>query len=138
MDMFEEASRLKLRFDSGKGGLLSSEDLWDLPLEDEKNRDIVCLDKIAMNIHALLQKTEGQVSFVPTRKAKTSAAGRLQLMLDILKRVIEVKAQERDEREKQQERAALKQTLLGIIANKKRSALENETIEDLEKRLAAL
>lgn len=138
MDIFETASRLKLRFDTGKGGLISADDLWDLPLEDGKGRDIVCLDKIAMNVHALLQKTEGQVSFVPSRRTKVSAAGHLQLMLDVLKRVIEVKVEERDEQEKTRERAALKQTLLGIIANKKRTALENETIEDLEKRLAAL
>ena len=36
--MFQKASRLKLRFDSPKG-LLSVEDLWDLPLTSAGNRD---------------------------------------------------------------------------------------------------
>lgn len=63
MEQFVKASRLALRFDTPKG-LLTTEDLWNLPLTSHAPGK-PNLDDIAVGLHNKLQ-TKNTVSFVNT------------------------------------------------------------------------
>ena len=77
--MFEKAVRLKLRFDSPQG-LMSAEDLWDLPLTSSRPNK-ANLNDIAKEVSREL-KASGEEDFVnPTSKADET----LQLKLEIVK-----------------------------------------------------
>ena len=54
--MFEKASRMKLRFNTQRG-VLSVEDLWDLPL--------IQLDNIAIALNKKLQESKTEASSKP-------------------------------------------------------------------------
>ena len=60
--MFEKASRMKLRFNTQRG-VLSVEDLWDLPL--------IQLDNIAIALNKKLQESKTE-SFIKTRTKNTT------------------------------------------------------------------
>ena len=83
MSNFEKASRLKLRFSTNKGEL-SVEDLWDLSLES--------LDTIAKAVNKKL-KDESEESFIGKKSSNNAV---LELKMDILKEVIEVKLKEKE------------------------------------------
>jgi hypothetical protein len=86
--MFEDAIRQKIRFDSPKG-LLTAEDLWDLPLQSTVSGK-ANLDDIARALHKQL-KNGDDVSFVSTA---TKSDPTVQLKFDIVKYVIEQKMKE--------------------------------------------
>ena len=125
MSIFEKASRLQLRFASTKGSL-SVEDLWGLSLES--------LDTLAKAVNKQI-KAEEEDSFIGK---KSSANSTLDLKLDILKRVIEVKIIERDA---QIDRAAKNAKLSQLKAlalhktNEKLSSLSEEEINKMIKEL---
>jgi hypothetical protein len=123
--MFEKASRIKLRFDTNKG-VISVEDLWDLPLS---NRGL-CLDRIAKDLHLRL-KNDDVVSFVH----KTVNAGKSldQLRFEIVKHIIDVRLTERDAAKAAADRSARKQRLLEIIADKEDDQLRDSSLDDLKK-----
>lgn len=130
--MFEQATRAKLRFESPKG-LLSVEDLWDLPLQTTRP-NTASLDNIAIALNRELKDT-ATVSFVDDApKANTD----LQLRFDIVKHIIDVRKAENAAALAQRERAATKQRILEIINRKQDQALENATIEELQEKLATL
>jgi hypothetical protein len=122
--MFEEASRRKLRFES-PFGRLSVEDIWDLPLDT--------LDSIAVGLY---QKTQNEnISFVkPEQKTDVD----LQLRFDIVRRIIEVKLQERTEAEEKILAAQKKQRLLAILARKEDAELESSSTEELRRMINEL
>ena len=121
MSIFEKASSLQLRFASTKGSL-SVEDLWGLSLES--------LDTLAKAVNKQI-KAEEEDSFIGK---KSSANSTLDLKLDILKRVIEVKIIERDA---QVDRAAKNAKLSQLKAlalhkaNEKLSSLSEEEINKM-------
>ena len=123
MNIFERASRGKLRFQLGKGQA-STEDLWDLSLES--------LDKLAISINKTL-KEQSQESFLSNKK--NNASDLVQLKLDIVKHVITSKeaanqaAQTRIANEKQ--RARIRE----ILGQKEDEALMNKSPEELQKML---
>ena len=84
MDIFERASRLKLRFETSKGQL-SAEDLWDLPLTSARGQ--ACLNGIAIDLHGRL-KDEPIFFFVG---AAPAADPTLQLRFDVVKHVIDAR-----------------------------------------------
>jgi hypothetical protein len=128
--MFEKAARLKLRFDTGVG-LVTAEDLWDLPLTSIRQ---VNLDDLARVLHRQIKDAETE-SFV----TKTSSAGeKLQLRFDIVKRVIDVKLAEREEAATRAANQEKKQRLLELIAKKKDGQLADMPVEELEAMAAAL
>ena len=87
MKMFEEASRMKLRFDTPRGRL-TTEHIWDLPLLGGD----VCLDEIAKGLHREL-KTNSEESFViPTAKPNVEN----ELKFEIVKHIISVRLQEQE------------------------------------------
>lgn len=128
MSIFEKVSRLKIRFNTSKG-LLTTEDLWDLPL-----RGPCSLDAIAVGLDRQL-KEAGTVSFVDKAKIADEKA---QLAFDIVKRVIEVRLEEADAAKQAKAKRELRQKLLQIKAEKQEGDLREKSMEDLDKMLAEL
>ncbi len=130
-ELFMKASRDKLRFASG-AGVLTAEDLWDLPLTSARGAN---LDDIAKALNKALKDADGEVSFVkPAVKTTTE----LQAKFDIVKHVIEVKMAERDARKAAEDKAATKQKIMAKIAEKKDQALDGMSTEELEAMLGTL
>lgn len=131
MNIFEQASRLKLRFSTNRGDL-TVEQLWDLPLQSKTQFD---LDSVAKSVYQDL-KGRAEESFVAA--STDPMKGRLELMLEILKHIIQAKQDENaakvNKARVEQERARIAE----IIDKKQDAALENETVEQLQARLAAL
>jgi hypothetical protein len=125
MSHFEEASRLKLRFSTNRGEL-STEDLWELSLES--------LDTIAKATNKLI-KADSEESFIGK---KSTATTQLDLKLDILKRVIEVRLQERDARAARADKNAKLAQLRDIAMNKANEKLISMSEEDINKMISEL
>ncbi len=126
---FEKASQRKLRFDTARGRL-SVEDLWDLPL---KGADI-SLDALAIALHQQI-RSEDEVSFVDDPPEPNEE---LRLRFAVIKRVIEVRLEEKKAAEAAEEKRQLKQQILGIIKDKENEDLKEASIEELQARLEDL
>ena len=122
--MFEKASRLKLRFDTVQG-LVSVEDLWDIPLVNHRGK--ANLDDIAKYLYKQLKDSDTE-SFVvkATKKDET-----LQLKFDLVKHVIEVRLAENEAAALLQTNKEKKQKLLMLIAQKENEALSGTSLEEL-------
>lgn len=131
MNIFEQATRQKFRFESIKGEL-TVEQLWDMPLTSKNGFD---LDTVAKEVNRDL-KACSEESFVNTNH--NPAVGRLEAKLEVVKHVIAVKLAESDERAKAADRKAEKERLLEILHQKKDQDLLGLSREELEKRIAAL
>lgn len=125
MNIFEQASRLKLRFQTTKG-FLSVEDLWELSLTS--------LDIVAKAVNKKI-KDESEESFILVR---SKASIELVLSLDILKHIIGVKLQEVDEKKNRVEKAAQLSLLKELQTNKKLQELQSLTSQQIAERIAAL
>ena len=130
-NIFEQASRRKLRFDTPKGAI-TAEDLWDLSLTSTTGK--ANLDDIARNLHRQL-KNGDDVSFVHKERKSDET---VQLKFDIVKYVIDVKLAEADEASKARVNAEKKQQLLALIANKENQQLADMPLEDLRKMVESL
>ena len=127
--MFEEASRLKLRFDSPKGNLMV-EDLWDLPLSGNGPN----LDKIAIGLSRQLKEENTESFIVTSKKANTT----LQLKFDVVKHIIDVRLAENEAAKVKAETRAKKERILAIIDRKQNEVLEGTSMEELQKMVAGL
>lgn len=132
MNIFETASRQKLRFETSKG-LLSLEDLWDLPLTSATGK--VCLDGIALDLHQQLKSTSDVVSFVDETAATNPV---LQLRFDLVKHVIDQRKKENADAAAAKTRAETKQKLLAALSKKQENAIDAMSEEDLLKKLSEL
>jgi hypothetical protein len=134
--MFEQASRLKLRF-STPVGLISVEDLWDLPLTSKVGRAHTIighnLDDLARDLSKRVAETEE--SFVEKPASKDIETN---LRFEIVKRVIEVRLEERDKAKAALAKKAKKQKILEILASKEDNAMQDMSEEDLKKMLEEL
>lgn len=117
-NLFETASRLKLRFQYK--GLLTTEDLWDLSLNE--------LDSIfiGLNREAKASKDESLLD------NKTNEDKILDIKIDIIKYIVKVKLEENKYRLEQQQTKEKLQNILNIIDNKKNAEIENLSVEELE------
>lgn len=130
--MFDIATRKKLRFDTAKG-LLTVEDLWDLPLTSATGK--TNLDSIALDLHRELKGVADVQSFVDeTAKADTI----VQLRFDIVKHIIDVRKKENKDALQARERAETKQRLLAALERKQGEAIDALSEEELRKRIAEL
>lgn len=127
--MFEKAARQKLRFETSKG-LLTIEDLWDLPLSGNG----VNLDRIAIGLSKQL-KEETTESFVVKAK-RTSEV--LQLKFDIVKHIIDVRLAEAEEAKAKAETKDKKDRLLTLIAKKQDEQLEGKSLDELKAMVETL
>lgn len=122
--MFETASRLKLRFSSAVG-LISVEDLWDLPLTSTNRAN---LDAIAIALDAELKATSG-VSFVSPSSKDTKE---LQLKFDIVKHIIDRKIAENAAKVLAKSKAQQVAKIKDLIAEKEDEALKNLSADELK------
>lgn len=125
MDIFEKATRVKLRWLTAKGSL-SVEDLWDLKLTD--------LDLLARAANRIL-KEETEESFI---SKKTTNNSELELSLDVLKRIIEVKLKEQEDKKVKAQRAEELATLKALLADKRQDELKSLSSEEIQKRIEEL
>lgn len=132
-DIFEKASRRKMRFDTA-AGQLTAEDLWDMPLSTRSSRPTANLDDLARALHKQL-KAGDDVSFVHKDRKSDD---RVQLAFDIVKHVIDVRLAEVEAAEQREAKAQKKQFLLGILADKQGEAYKAMSPEDLQKAIAEL
>lgn len=130
--MFEQASRMRLRFNSNKGDL-SVEDLWDLPLTVTERQRGTSLDIIARTVSSELKSSEEESFVVISAVSVTNST--LQLKLDILKHIIAVKLEEKKTAANDTAKRLQKQKILAIIAQKKDDALLNLSEDGLQKLL---
>lgn len=128
VNIFEKASRLKLRFASGRGQL-TVEDLWDVGL----TRGAVNLNDLAKEITRQLKNTEEEGLV----KVTNSVNAELELKLAVLKHVFDVRQAEADKKAQAQENAATRQKLAELIARKQDQELEGKSVEELQAMLEA-
>lgn len=127
-NIFEQASRLKLRFETTKG-LLSVEDLWQLSLQS--------LDTIAKAVNRKLKEV-AEESFIPTPIRTNSASAELQLKLDLLKHVITTLDAETKAKLARSKRQADLAQLRQLAAAKTNEALASQSLEDILKKISEL
>ncbi len=132
MEMFAFATKKKIRFETSKG-LLSVEELWDLPLTSDNGRPN--LDDIAKGIYKAMKEGE-EVSFVKSNAASNAAFNVLKTKFDIVKYIIDVKLAEAEAAKKAKEIKARNQRILGLIAQKEDEALASKSKEELLAMLA--
>lgn len=132
MNNFELASRKKFRFPS-VAGMLSVEDLWDLPLTTKNGR--ASLDDVAKSLYHEIKQSAEVVSFVTD---SVNDNPNLQAAFEIVKHVIEVRKEEKKAADQAKERADKRQRIMELIAKKQDQALEGQSLEDLQKMVEAL
>ena len=123
-DLFQQASRLKLRFNSPKG-MLTIEDLWDLPLTSAANK--ANLDDVARDLHRIL-KDDSEVSFVTPNKSVNTTS---QLAFEVVKQIIAVRVEENAKALVAKANAEKKQQLLALIAQKETEELGGRSLDEL-------
>ncbi|HPR92139.1 MAG TPA: hypothetical protein PLR64_02720 [Candidatus Dojkabacteria bacterium] len=118
--MFEKATRLALRFPFK--GLCTVEDLWNLSVED--------LDSIYKTLNAKVRMVKEE-SLLQTKSKEDDI---LDLQIDIIKHIVTVKIKEAADRKAALEKLSQRKKILGIMASKQDAALENLSIEELQKK----
>ena len=129
-NMFERATRAKLRFESSKGPI-SVEQVWDAPLT---SRNGFSLDEIAKQAKRELDAISEE-SFVQQVSPLKNVAV---LKLEVVKHIIAVKLAEKESSDKRAERAELRKQLLQALAEKQTDEIKNMSVEDIQKRLTEL
>lgn len=122
------AVRKKFRYKVPQG-LISTEDLFDLPLSSNKGQ--ANLDSIAVDLHDQLNKSSVK-SFVDT---KTESNADLQIQFDVVLEVIEYKKKIADAAEKALATRNQNQRILELIKQKEDGALSEKSIEELKAML---
>lgn len=120
-NMFEIATRNKFRFPFK--GMINIEDLWDLSVEN--------LDKVFKCLNAEMKKTKEE-SLLSTKSKDDEV---LEMKIDIVKYIVEVKQKEKEEREKMFLNKERNKKIMSIIAAKKDEELKNMSVEELQKLL---
>lgn len=131
MNIFEQATRQKIRFETGRGEI-SVEQLWDVSLQSRNEFD---LDTIAKTINRQL-KSVGEESFVSSKVNHYKTL--LELKLEIVKYIIAVKLSEVEQSKERIARQEEKEKLMEILQNKEDLALHNLSPEELRKRIEQL
>ena len=124
MNLFEIATKNKFRYPYK--GMVSTEDLWDLRLEQ--------LDSVFKTLNTQLKDSaEESLLHVESKESKT-----LTMQIDIVKHIVEVKLAEKQARLDAAEKKQQKQRIMEIMADKKDAALKDMSIEELQKALDSL
>lgn len=123
-DMFEKAVKGKYRFPYK--GQIAVEDLYDLPLGS--------LDTVFKTLNAEVKKTDEE-SLLQTKSAEDDI---LATKIEIVKYIFNEKLEEKKNQKEAAERKEKKQKIMQIIATKQDEALQNASVEDLQKMLDEL
>lgn len=121
MDMFAMATKMKYRFPFR--GMISVEDLWDLPLSQ--------LDIVFKNLNKDVKQSQ-EDSLMSTPNAEDTE---LMTKIEIVKFVFDAKRAESEARKAAAENAAKRQRILEVLAQKQDTALQNMSEEELLKAL---
>ena len=127
--MFEQATRLKLRFETAKGAL-TVEDLWDLPLTSTSKPN---LNDLAKGLSRYLRENEEDFVGVAS-KADTAA----QLKFSIVKHIIGVRLAEDEAAKAASDRRETKNRIMALIAEKQDENLRGKSLEELQAMVATL
>lgn len=128
INLFEVASRKKFRFETRRGEV-TVEQLWEVPMTG-----IDSIDTIAIKLNSDLQQSSVKSFVHDSTPADTETTQKLELV----KYVIAVRKAEAKARTEKAEKAAERKQLREAIAEQKKKELLSGSVEDLEKRLAAL
>lgn len=120
-ELFVHATRNKFRFNSSVG-LLSVEDLWDLPLTAGNKAN---LDAIAVELNRTLKGSEE--SFVSQSKRNTQ----VEQKLEIVKYVIEQKMADAASAVEAKNRAEQRSMIRDLITQKEQDGLKALSIDEL-------
>ena len=123
-NMFEKAVKGKDRFPYK--GQIAVEDLYDLPLGS--------LDTVFKTLNAEVKKTDEE-SLLQTKSAEDDI---LTTKIEIVKYIFNEKLEEKKNQQEAAERKEKKQKIMQIIATKQDEALQNASVEDLQKMLDEL
>lgn len=132
MNIFEYATRNKLRFQSSQG-LLTVEQLWELPLTTRSNNK-TSLDLVARAIYNQV-KEQGEISFVDP---KSTADKSLEISLEIVKYIISVRQSEAQAAEQATIKSQKAAKLRDAIARAEDKSLESKSLDELKAELAEL
>lgn len=124
-NMFENATRNKIRFDSGKG-LIGVEDLWDLPVKK--------LDLIYQELDEKLERTNRR-SLLEVKSAEDEA---FETQMEIVKHIVRVKQAEAKAKLDEKEKSEKKQRIMEILKNKQDESLQNLSEDKLKEMLEKL
>lgn len=122
MDNFKLASQQKLRFQTNRGSL-STEQLWDLSLED--------LDILAVHLE-VQHKESGKKSFLVKKSEKDKIA---KLRFDVALDVLTTKVEEAQVLAEAQEIKKHNEKIITLISEKQDESLKGKSIRELEKML---
>lgn len=125
MNIFEAASKRKLRFQMAKGPI-SVEELWDLSLTS--------LDNLAKTVNRSIKDSQEESFLTP----KSQGDSEQELRLEILKHIIQSKQAAAEASRLRTEKMARLETLKGVLASKQMDALAQKSLEDLQKEVAEL
>ena len=124
-NLFELATRERYRFPWH--GLISVEDLWQLPQEE--------LNNIYKQLMDSKRKTEVDSLMVDKTKESSQA---LDNCIDIVKYIFQYKEDQKNEAIKAKEKAEKKQRILELMAKKQDEAMAEKSVEELEAMLEEL
>jgi hypothetical protein len=128
ISIFEQASRLQLRFVTSKGHV-STEELWDLNLQS--------LDTIAKAVNRELKSSQEE-SFIGTPTTANKATKQQELRLSILKHVIAVKQEEEAASKSRAAKRAQLATLKQLAEHKAGQAMEAKSLEEINAMITEL
>ena len=131
MDIYKQACANKVRFKT-TNGLISTEDLFDLPLTSKNGMN---LDVVAKTVYEAL-KSEESVSFV--EKSSNPRKESLELAMEIVKDVIRIKQEEAAAKADLASKAAKRDQLLRALSTKQEQELANMPVEKLQEELNKL
>lgn len=128
---FEYATRHKLRFESSRG-MLTAEQIWDVPLRSPDGFD---LDDVAKRASRAL-KGVSEESFVESRPNPDQE--RFRVALEAVKCVIDAKLDDERAAARRAKNRMEKEQLMAILAEKQAGQLSELSEKELQRRIRAL
>ena len=124
VNLFEVATKTRMRFPYK--GSISVVDLWDLSL--------TALDSVFKTLNAQVKQSKEE-SLLSTKSKEDEV---LENQIEIIKYIVSVKFAEKAAREDALEKKEKKQKIMQIMTTKQDEALQNASMEDLQKMLNEL
>lgn len=124
MNIFEYATRNKIRFSTERGNL-TVEDLWDLPLISTRG---LSLDQIGRDLRKAIRENEEE-SLV---EVYNPIENEMTIMFNIVKHIIDTKQQENINRKNKAEKDLKIKKLEEILVRKTEDSLNELSIDDIQ------
>ncbi|PIH59048.1 hypothetical protein [Paenibacillus sp. LK1] len=123
-NIFEIATKTKIRFQFK--GLISTEDLWDLSVEN--------LDSIFKTLNSQLK----QVKEESLLNSKTKEDKELDVKIELVRYIVSTKLAEKEAQFKAKAQKEQKQKIQEILFTKQNQELENKSVKELQAMLGQL